>query len=150
MDSLICITCSLENNAFSVLYYVMFALLCYIDSRFFLPLEQSRTAPLGCHLATSRLREAARWQQNIFIIKFAYITSVYNIFVYVVFYTIYRIFVYIIFLYTIFVFKIYAKYNFCRRNACIRNICIKNICVHDFVYKIFVYIVFVSRVYRGL
>ena len=68
IHSLICITRSLENNAFSVLYYVMFALLCYIDSRFFLPLEQSRTAPLGCHLAASRLREAARWQQNIFII----------------------------------------------------------------------------------
>ena len=30
--------------------------LCYIDSRFFLPLEQSRTALLGFHLA------AARWQ----------------------------------------------------------------------------------------
>ena len=25
--------------------------ICYIDSRFFLPLEQSRTAVLGCHLA---------------------------------------------------------------------------------------------------
>ena len=36
--------------------------LCYIDSRFFLPLEQSRTALLGCHLAASRLRETARWQ----------------------------------------------------------------------------------------
>ena len=28
----------------------------------FLPLEQSRTALLGCRLAASRLREAARWQ----------------------------------------------------------------------------------------
>ena len=36
--------------------------LCYIDSRFFLPLEQSRTALLGCRLAASRLREPARWQ----------------------------------------------------------------------------------------
>ena len=36
--------------------------LCYIDSRFFLPLEQSRTALLGSRLAASRLREAARWQ----------------------------------------------------------------------------------------
>ena len=36
--------------------------LCYIDSRFFLPLKQSRTALLGCRLAASRLREAARWQ----------------------------------------------------------------------------------------
>ena len=30
----------------------------------FLPLEQSRTALLGCRLAASRLREAARWQQS--------------------------------------------------------------------------------------
>ena len=36
--------------------------LCYIDSRFFLRLEQSRTALLGSRLAASRLREAARWQ----------------------------------------------------------------------------------------
>ena len=36
--------------------------LCYIDSRFFLPLEQSRTALLGWSLAASGLREAARWQ----------------------------------------------------------------------------------------
>ena len=36
--------------------------LCYIDSRFFLPLEQSHTALLGCRLAASRLPEAARWQ----------------------------------------------------------------------------------------
>ena len=36
--------------------------LCYIDSRFFLPLEQSRAALLGCRLPASRLREAARWQ----------------------------------------------------------------------------------------
>ena len=35
------------------------ALLCHIDSRFFVPLEQSRTALLGCRLAVSRLREAA-------------------------------------------------------------------------------------------
>ena len=50
IHSLICITRSLENNAFSVLHYVMVALyyitLCYIDLRFFLPLEQSRTALL--------------------------------------------------------------------------------------------------------
>ena len=37
-------------------------LLCYIDSRFSLPLEQSRTALLGCCLAASCLRAAARWQ----------------------------------------------------------------------------------------
>ena len=35
--------------------------LCYIGSRFFLPLEQSRTDLLGCCLAASRPREAARW-----------------------------------------------------------------------------------------
>ena len=38
MDSLICITCSLENNSFSVLHYVMVALhysvLHRFDSRF--------------------------------------------------------------------------------------------------------------------
>ena len=31
----------------------------------FLPLEQSRTALLGCRLVASRVREAARWQQTI-------------------------------------------------------------------------------------
>ena len=41
--------------------------LCCIDSRFFLPLEQSRTVLLGCHLAASVLREAARWQLFYFI-----------------------------------------------------------------------------------
>ena len=51
MHSLSCIT--------SWLPYIT---LCYIDSRFFLPLEQSRTALLGCRLAASGLREAARWQ----------------------------------------------------------------------------------------
>ena len=35
---------------------------CYIDSRFFLHLEQSHTALLGCRLAASRLRETVRWQ----------------------------------------------------------------------------------------
>ena len=51
MHSLSCIT--------SCLPYIT---LCYIDSRFFLPLEQSHTALLGGRLATSRLREAACWQ----------------------------------------------------------------------------------------
>ena len=51
MHSLFCITSSLP-----------YITLCYIDSRFFLPLEQSRTALLGCRLAGSRLPEAARWQ----------------------------------------------------------------------------------------
>ena len=45
MHSLSCIT--------SWLPYIT---LCYIDSRFFLLLEQSRTALLGCRLAASRLR----------------------------------------------------------------------------------------------
>ena len=38
--------------------------LLYVTSvrDFFCPLEQSRTALLGCHLAASRLRETARWQ----------------------------------------------------------------------------------------
>ena len=51
IHSLSCITSWLPNIT-----------LCYIDSRFFVPLEQSRTALLGCLLAASRLREAARWQ----------------------------------------------------------------------------------------
>ena len=37
-------------------------LLCYIDSRFFLPLELSRTSLLGCRLAALRFWVAARWQ----------------------------------------------------------------------------------------
>ena len=43
MDSLICITRSLENNAFSVLHYVMVALHYSVLHRFeiFLPLEES-------------------------------------------------------------------------------------------------------------
>ena len=44
VDSLICIMCSLENNAFSVLHYVTVALHLYsVLNRFeiFLPLEQS-------------------------------------------------------------------------------------------------------------
>ena len=53
MHSLSCIT--------SWLPYIT---LCYIDSRFFLPLEQSCTALLGFHLAALRLREAARWQKR--------------------------------------------------------------------------------------
>ena len=51
MHSLSCIT--------SWLSYIT---LCYIDSRFFLPLEQSHTALLGCQLAASRPRKAAPWR----------------------------------------------------------------------------------------
>ena len=51
MHSLSCIT--------SWLPYIT---LCYIDSRFFLPPEQSRPALLGYRLAASRPREATRWQ----------------------------------------------------------------------------------------
>ena len=48
VDSLIRIMCSLENNAFSVLHcHGCLTLLCYNDSRFFLPLEQSCTALVG-------------------------------------------------------------------------------------------------------
>ena len=75
VDSLICIKCSLQNNAFSVPHYVMAALhydLCYIDSRFFLPLEQLRTVLLGCCLAASVFREAARWQLFYFIFNVNY------------------------------------------------------------------------------
>ena len=68
VDSLICITCWLENNELSVLHYVInvaYITECYIDSRFFLPLVQSRLAPLGCRLGASRLREAARWRLSL-------------------------------------------------------------------------------------
>ena len=51
MHSLSCITS-----------WLPYTTLCYIASRFFLPLEQSRTALLGCRLAASRLRETARRQ----------------------------------------------------------------------------------------
>ena len=67
MDSLICITRTLENIAFSVLRYVMVALHYSMLHPFetFLPLEQSRTALLGCRLAALRLREAAPWQLSL-------------------------------------------------------------------------------------
>ena len=45
-----------------IMSWLPYVTLCYIDSRFFLPREQSRTALLVCHLAASRLREAALWQ----------------------------------------------------------------------------------------
>ena len=58
MDFLICITCLLEINAFSVLHYVMVALhYSYVTSIWdlrFLALEQSRMALLGGCLAASR------------------------------------------------------------------------------------------------
>ena len=56
MHSLSCIT--------SWLPYIT---LCYIDSRFFLPLEQSRTALFGCRLAVSHLCKAACWQLRVCI-----------------------------------------------------------------------------------
>ena len=62
VDSLFYITCSLENNAFFVLFSLLpYISTCYLNLRFFLPLEQSRTALLGCRLAASRRQEAARW-----------------------------------------------------------------------------------------
>ena len=50
------------HSLFCITSWLPYITLCYIDSRLFLPLEQSRTALLGCRLAASRLREAARWQ----------------------------------------------------------------------------------------
>ena len=64
VDSLFCITCSLENNAFC-LHYVIKVTLHYLTLHRFKihsVSELSRTALLGCPLAASRLREAARWQ----------------------------------------------------------------------------------------
>ena len=60
-------TCSLENNAFSVLLYVIkITLHGLMLHRFEIhsALELLRTAFLGYRLAASRLREAARWQQD--------------------------------------------------------------------------------------
>ena len=59
MDSLICITCSLENNAFSVLHYVMVALHYSMLDRF-----EIFSAPGTIALGSIRLppREAARWR----------------------------------------------------------------------------------------
>ena len=56
-------TCSLENNAFSVLYYVKKVTLHYLTLHRFeihSALELSRTALLCYCLAASRLHEAAR------------------------------------------------------------------------------------------
>ena len=50
------------HSLFCVKSWLPYITLCYIDSRFFLPPEQSLTALLGCRLAASRLHEAARWQ----------------------------------------------------------------------------------------
>ena len=50
------------HSLFCTTSWLPYITLCYIDSRFFLPLKQSRTALLGCRLASSRLFEAARWQ----------------------------------------------------------------------------------------
>ena len=58
-------TCSLENNAFSVMHYVKKVTLHYlILHRFEIhsAWELSRAALLCCRLAASRLCEAARWQ----------------------------------------------------------------------------------------
>ena len=65
VDSLFCtITCSLDNNAFSVLHYVVnVALHYYMLHRFEFfsaPGTVSRTALLGLRLSASRLREDAR------------------------------------------------------------------------------------------
>ena len=49
-----CILCPVLRHGCLTLYTP-----CYIDSKFFLSLEQSRTALLGCRLAA---REAARWR----------------------------------------------------------------------------------------
>ena len=63
--SVFCITCSLENDEFSVLHYVEKVALHYVMLNGFgihSALELSRTALLGCCLVASRLYEAARWQ----------------------------------------------------------------------------------------
>ena len=72
VDSLICITCSLGNNAFSLLYYIMVALHSSMldrDSRFFLPLKQSRTALLDCCLDFRSYLKANRPNHFLFLLK---------------------------------------------------------------------------------
>ena len=66
-DSLFCITCSLKNNAFSVLHYIIKVTLQYEMFHLFkihsvLEFSRAATALLCCRLAASRLRAAARWQ----------------------------------------------------------------------------------------
>ena len=51
-----CILCSALHHGCLTLLYVTSI------QRFFLPLEQSCTALLGCRLAASHVCEAARWQ----------------------------------------------------------------------------------------
>ena len=61
LDSLFYISCSLKNNAFSVLHYVIKVTLhSYMLHLFEIhsALELSRKALLGCRFAASRLREA--------------------------------------------------------------------------------------------
>ena len=63
--SVFCITCSFENDEFSVLHYVKKVSLHYLMLHGFgihSALELSRTALLGYYLVASRLHEAARWQ----------------------------------------------------------------------------------------
>ena len=65
VDFLFCIMSSLENKAFSVLYYVVKVTLHYSmlhRLEIYSALELSRTALLGCRLAASCLREAPLWQ----------------------------------------------------------------------------------------
>ena len=80
-DPLICITCSLESNAFFVLHYVMVALHYSMLHRF-----QMFSAPgtiahgsISSRLATSRLSEAARWQLlyiNNFLLNWSFMFSI--------------------------------------------------------------------------
>ena len=64
VDSLICIRCSLESNAFSVLHYVMVTLHYSMFHRFEMFYASGTIAhgSISCRLAASRLCEAARWQ----------------------------------------------------------------------------------------
>ena len=50
------------HSLFCITSWLPYVTLGYINLRFFLCLEQSRTALLGCHLAASLRREAVHWQ----------------------------------------------------------------------------------------
>ena len=60
------------HSLFCITLWLPYITLCCIDSRFFLPLEQSHTVLLGCRLAASVLREAARGQLFYFIFNVNY------------------------------------------------------------------------------
>ena len=56
-----------RHSLFCITLWLPYITLCYIDSRFFLPVEQLCTALFGCCLAVSHLCKAALWQLRVCI-----------------------------------------------------------------------------------